>query len=258
MAAPGSSEWRKTHWPTCEKAKLKTGRFGPQQIKLHVAAEAFEAVNALFNIMASHGYVVRDKVTGAYNCRKITNGSVPSAHASGIAVDVNWDANPYVKAKLVTDMPRAMIDQICALKTRSGAKVWRWGGDWDGRPETTHAFYDAMHFEIIATPEELRAGISQAVPTPGTVPSKMPLLRKGAAGAAVVKLQELLTRTGHSVPNSGQFLQQTDTAVRAYQRSRGLKPDGLVGPATWTALLNDLPPLEKGDPPPGKAPVALR
>lgn len=257
MSTPGSSAWRKGYWPACADAKLKTGRFGPQQIKLTVATDAFEAVNALFNVMASYGYVVREKVTGAYNCRKITNGSVPSAHASGIAVDVNWDTNPYVKAKLVTDMPLAMIDAIGRIKTRGGVRVWRWGGDWDGRPETTHAFYDAMHFEIIATPAELRAGIDQPEPI-SAGPAAMPLLRKGTTGAAVQRLQGLLTRAGHPLPQSGQFLIQTDAAVRAFQRSRGLKADGVVGPATWTALLEDLPAIEAGDQPPGKRALAVR
>lgn len=256
MAAPGSSAWRREHWPACEKAKLKIGKFGPQQIRLAVAEAAHPAFEALFDAFAAHGYTIRPKVTGAYNCRKITGGSVPSAHASGIAVDVNWDTNPYIKGKLVTDMPKEMIIAIEGIRTKGGVPVWRWGGDWDGRPDTAHAFYDAMHFELTATTAELKLGIEKAMPD--LSPSKLPVLRQPAKGQppvegpAVVKLQELLTRAGFPVPTTGNFLKITNAQTRAYQASRGLKVDGIVGPATWTALLNDMPPIPKGELRPNK------
>lgn len=253
-ATPGSSAWRKAHWPACEKADLVRAKLGPQGIVLAVARDTQEAFEALFDTFAAHGYVIRPKVTGSYNCRKITGGKVPSAHASGIAVDVNWDTNPYTPGKLVTDMPNEMVIACSGIRTRAGVPVWRWGGDWDGRPDTPHAFYDAMHWEIIATRAELRAGIDRVVTLQS--PAAMPVLRKGHNGPAVVKLQGHLTIAGFPVPTSGQFLQQTDRAVRAFQASRGLKVDGRVGPATWTALLNDLPAVPKGGVTPSKARAA--
>lgn len=251
MATPGSSAWRKEHWPACEKADLVRGKFGPQQITLAVARGTVHAFEALFDTFAAHGYQIRPKVTGSYNCRKITGGSVPSAHASGIAVDVNWDTNPYVKGRLVTDMALAMIIACESIRTKAGVAVWRWGGDWDGRPETPHAFYDAMHFELTATREQLGVGIERPATTAG--PVQRPLLRKGHEGPAVVQLQALLTVAGFPVPNTGAFLAITDRQVRAYQRSRGLKVDGRVGPATWTGLLNDLPAVMAGGVTPSKA-----
>lgn len=254
MATPGSSAWRKENWAACEKADLVTRAFGPQQIRLTVARPAALAFDVLLDTFAAFGYVIRPKVTGAYNCRKITGGSVPSAHASGIALDVNWDTNPYTAGRLVTDIPREMVVACEAIRTKAGIQVWRWGGDWDGRPETPHQFYDAMHWEVLATAAQLAVGIPRTLDQPA--PAGMPVLRKDMQGPAIVRLQELLTIAGFPVPNTGSFLDITSRAVRAFQASRGLKVDGRVGPATWTALLNHLPPVKTGQITPAKAKVA--
>jgi hypothetical protein len=250
-AARGSSSWRAKHWASCGDADMTTREFGPQRIRLHVARAANEAVEALFDVFAAHGYVVRQKVTGAYNCRKITGGRTLSSHAYAIAIDVNWDTNPYVKGKLVTDMPAKMIEAVHRITTVAGLQVWRWGGDWDNRPNTPHAYYDAMHFEIVVTPAELRAGIDRIVRVDAA--AARPKLAKDSRGPAVVQLQALLTTAGFPVPNTGAFLAITDRQVRAYQLSRGLTADGIVGPATWTALLFELPPVGKITPSKGVA-----
>jgi len=58
-----------------------------------------------------------------------------------------------------------------------------------------------------------------------------------AKGEGVRRLQELLRRAGvYSGPDSGTFEQATAEAVRAFQRSRLLVPDGVVGPLTRIAL----------------------
>src|SRR5262245_5483323 len=64
-----------------------------------------------------------------------------------------------------------------------------------------------------------------------------PVLRKGASGAAVIDLQTRLAAIGFS-PGAidGDFGSLTDAAVKAFQRSRGLLPDGIVGSQTWTAI----------------------
>lgn len=64
-----------------------------------------------------------------------------------------------------------------------------------------------------------------------------PTLRSGSSGITVRRLQRALTAAlGRTVGIDGAFGTQTDTAVRDYQRTRGLGVDGIVGPATWGAL----------------------
>ena len=64
-----------------------------------------------------------------------------------------------------------------------------------------------------------------------------PVLRSGSVGAAVVTLQTKLKLAGFNPgPLDGDFGPGTGAAVMAFQRSRGLSPDGVVGPVTWGAL----------------------
>lgn len=119
------------------------------------------ALQALDTILEAHAYRPRAG-TGCFNCRAITGGTKLSTHAFGVADDINPPENPYSTSKLVTDMPRDMVDEILAIRTNSGAQVWTWGGDWDGHPDTGEDVYDAMHYQIACTPAELATGINWA------------------------------------------------------------------------------------------------
>jgi hypothetical protein len=62
------------------------------------------------------------------------------------------------------------------------------------------------------------------------------MLAVGSSGPAVAQCQELLTAAGFTVTSDGVFGPRTRAAVVAFQSSRGLDPDGIVGPLTWGAL----------------------
>jgi hypothetical protein len=57
------------------------------------------------------------------------------------------------------------------------------------------------------------------------------ILKIGSQGKEVKALQEFL-----KVNTTGTFGPKTDAAVKAWQKSNGLKDDGIVGPATWDAM----------------------
>ncbi len=68
-------------------------------------------------------------------------------------------------------------------------------------------------------------------------PIEMPLLQRGSAGEAVVLLQKALQAVGQTaIVVDGAFEQQTDGAVRHFQRQQGLVVDGVVASCTWLAL----------------------
>ena len=208
---------------------------------VEVAAEAGEAVAALGCVIQWSGYHVRGGgETGAYNCRKITGGSGHSLHAYGIAVDVNAETNPYRTDRLVTDMPPSLISAVCRIRTKGGAQVWRWGGDFDGDPERADSVYDAMHFEIQAFPAELARRIDwRTVEMPlldPRLPSTWPPLIPGDRGPGVTELQRRLMLTPDGI-----YGPHTEAEVRDYQSAHGLGVDGVVGPATWCALLTGQP-----------------
>lgn len=64
----------------------------------------------------------------------------------------------------------------------------------------------------------------------------MTILRKGVKGQEVRMLQETLKKAGYRVGIDGNFGAMTDLAVRAFQRRKGMLPDGIVGPKTIRAL----------------------
>ena len=67
-------------------------------------------------------------------------------------------------------------------------------------------------------------------------------VRRGSKGSDVKELQTLLSDRGYSVGPcgiDGDFGKDTEAAVRAFQRDRGLTVDGAVGKDTWTELLRE-------------------
>lgn len=63
-----------------------------------------------------------------------------------------------------------------------------------------------------------------------------PVLRRGDDGNAVRDLQGLLVDLGFKVLVDGNLGKNTADAVIEFQRSRGIKADGIIGPLTWAAL----------------------
>ncbi|MHB0819827.1 N-acetylmuramidase domain-containing protein [Stutzerimonas stutzeri] len=62
------------------------------------------------------------------------------------------------------------------------------------------------------------------------------LLSNGSRGLAVRNLQAALRLDGYSIAVDGDFGDNTEAAVRAYQRRVGLVDDGVAGPKTQAAL----------------------
>jgi peptidoglycan hydrolase-like protein with peptidoglycan-binding domain len=103
----------------------------------------------------------------------------------------------------------------------------------------------------MATPDELAPGVAVTAPPADAPVRAWPTVQEGDTGPAVLMLQYLVALD--RVSGAGRFGPRTALAVRAYQASRGLTADGVVGLATWTALLTQQPPLLAGAPRPQKA-----
>jgi peptidoglycan hydrolase-like protein with peptidoglycan-binding domain len=61
-------------------------------------------------------------------------------------------------------------------------------------------------------------------------------LRRGNEGNDVMRLQEALNRAGATITIDRRYGRGTRAAVESFQRARGLKADGVAGPATLQAL----------------------
>ena len=84
---------------------------------------------------------------------------------------------------------------------------------------------------ILAGAEPSLALIPKVTPDASGSAGK-PTLRRGAAGGLVMQIQKAI---GLANP-SGVFDAYTEAAVRAFQRTNDLVPDGIVGPKTWGKL----------------------
>lgn len=130
-----------------------------------------------------------------------------SNHGLGLAVD------------LATRVMRSLIDR-CG-KHFGWAKVW------------SDASWEWWHLKW-------RAGEWSERPDPGW-DYENPRLRFKSGGRgqkwAVKKLQRRLRKHGHKkVKVDGNFGKRTVTAVKLFQKRRGIKVDGEVGPMTWAKL----------------------
>ena len=64
-----------------------------------------------------------------------------------------------------------------------------------------------------------------------------PTLKMGSTGTYVHILQDALLTKGFTLISDGEFGPITDNYVRQFQKMSGLIEDGIVGPATWAALM---------------------
>jgi hypothetical protein len=77
-----------------------------------------------------------------------------------------------------------------------------------------------------------------AGPMPGYVPYEtLADVNPSQSGDLVVWVQEHLISAGYPIEVSGDYGYHTLLDIQAFQTAHGLSPDGVIGPATWAALL---------------------
>ena len=114
------------------------------------------------------------------------------------------------------------------IQTKLHGGKWKYWGLGKGI-----AFDFIPNGTTIPTPSET----TKPVTTPVT--KTHPTLKKGSKGSAVTEMQKLLMKKGYKLPKygaDGDFGNETLTAVKQFQKDKGLTVDGIVGPQTWAAL----------------------
>ena len=126
--------------------------------------------------------------------------------------------------------------------------------------EANNSFTPWSTYTSGAYKQYLQGGGGSTAPPGG---SSEPTIREGSTGAAVTTLQLDLDDLGAKLTADGSFGPLTLAAVESFQRSHGLTVDGVVGPATWSAIYaaigGSTPPLPNpgpgsGPPPPNEPP----
>ena len=148
------------------------------------------------------------------------------------------DANKYLEvgykaiAKAIVDAldnhiaSAPVVDKNTSSTSQSQSTTVNTGNDWVRRlqQECNNQGYSKQNVDGIAGPATL-AGC--------------PTLRKGASGNITKLLQEKLVKLGYNTNGvDGIFGSGTYSAVREFQKTRGLSADGIVGQNTWRKLLN--------------------
>jgi N-acetyl-anhydromuramyl-L-alanine amidase AmpD len=133
--------------------------------------------------------------------------------------------------------PDIQLDAYCrgvaALLTRIGASPRMCCGHKEyalpqGRKPDPNFDMDAFRAKVA---QSMAAG-GAPPQIPARDPRDRPTLRRGARGDLVMELQAKIKIASAE----GLFDAQTEAAVRQFQRDKGLVPDGIVGPKTWTIL----------------------
>ncbi|MGN6037264.1 peptidoglycan-binding protein [Brevibacterium casei] len=181
-----------------------------------------------------------------YAERKIRGSSTTlSNHASGTALDLNAPAHPLGKRGTFSSRQVRAINRILA----DCDGVLRHGKNYNGRKDEMHVEINASAAKVKALASKIKAG-KKPGPSGGATASSGgsswrtvktgDLLRRGTKGTPVKELQTAL-----GVKADGYFGSNTEKAVKAYQKSKGLTVDGVVGPKTLAALKGKKAPAKK-------------
>lgn len=202
---------------------------------------------------------LREQINAAYPGRdKTSDGSIGDAkHKSrrsdhnphieykgqGIvtAIDIDEDVDqtgtvePIIKAIQASLDPRVKYIIYEGRITIKG-DIQRWKKYSGVNPHRQHA-----HISVRSDPKLFDDTRDWSIgpdtdPAPPSAPAHTavrPLIKRGSLepeSITFIQRRLMITADGHFGP-------QTESAVKAFQKQKGLPPDGIVGPATWKALL---------------------
>jgi len=187
------------------------------------------------------------KHLGTYNVRPIRGGTSWSSHAFGAAVDLGFGARhggPGI-AVLEAEILPWLIDNSAELGVQrihhyQRRRYWEagrgWvnkspgaGNDWIHVETTRDAWADARPVPERLLEAPTSPSTTPTAPTPPKYPGRP--VKRGSTGLNVRRIQLRLHLTA-----DGKFGPQTEAAVRAWQTSNALRPDGIVGPITWARM----------------------
>ncbi len=191
-------------------------------LRVHPAAR--QAFRTLAAVMLHFGYQFREPAGGTLSCRRITAGAGTTLHAHGIADDHNPSKNRYrhrvgvIQWGRDTDMPRAMVGAIEAIKLTNGLHPWEWGGRWWN-------IKDPMHYQLEVLQTRMAPVNLATLPTHSWTQylGFETRYQKGTDVELIKRLQTMLNKAG----------------ARDYQ-GKVLVVDGLWGTRTESAFIAGL------------------
>jgi hypothetical protein len=202
-------------------------------VRFTVASRIARLATLVLNECIRRGYKVRQADTGGYNCRFIAGTTTWSMHAWALAIDVNWNTNPFTSSR-VTDKP----DWLFALFNRYGFAN---GADYSGRR-------DWMHHEFMGTPTQADTATALAEKELGDGKPPTPLgvveATQQAVNLPVDGIWGNFTERGITNVRAATTANQFPDGVAETQARVGTTPDGKWGPASAAALVQTVKELQ--------------
>jgi peptidoglycan hydrolase-like protein with peptidoglycan-binding domain len=170
-----------------------------------------------------------------------------SPHNYGLAIDFALKSGKQVLWDIKKDLDGDGKSDWMEVVEEAKKLGFEWGGDWK-------SFVDYPHFQMMfgLSIRDLQNGKrppNSAQPEKVTYPVHTDSsLGEGDTGAKVVALQKDLLKLGFKLPQfgaDGDLGNETVLAVKAFQKSKGLVQDGVVGKNTRAALDKALADLNK-------------
>jgi hypothetical protein len=229
-------------WPNCQANTITS--FAGGGVKINARREVGKLMAHLLDRTLASGYVIRAADTGGYSCRAIAKTKTPSNHSWGLAVDINWQSNPYGGAH--HDIP----DRVVSLWT---SQMFRWGGHYRNTK-------DWMHFEFMGTPADA-ARLTAAI---GGVnvgdPKALPYVLKQGTGMPpkapdpwVMSVQQKLNRINRASKNGrpvlkedGRMGKNTAEAVIDFKEDQDKLAQFLRRPLPFPVLNSEVGPFTLG------------
>lgn len=191
--------------------------------------DGYKAGKRGFNLAANPDRKLRNGFQGSYHM------SQPAFGGFGYAVDFR-----IVGKGITTGEVKAIAAQY-GMHAPVRSEWWHHtpgsvrGNEFEWLP------FDASAEPPHVAPENILAEVAKFVEA-----CKNTVVRKRDRGPVVEFLQTQLDKNGHRLTRKGKagagidgrFGLMTDKAVRQFQRDEDLTVDGIVGPATWAALLD--------------------
>lgn len=180
---------------------------------------------------SDHNPWVRDKNMGVVTALDLTHDPKGGFDSYLFAQSLMDNEDPRIKFIISNG-------KICS-GTGQGHPAWKWRG-YSGKNRHDHHVHISVKSDKQLYDSRLPWKFelhSEGTTTTRDYKEPPATLRNGAKGEAVKHLQSLLNRKkGFTLSNDGIFGDQTELAVRKFQKDSDLVSDGIVGPQTWREL----------------------
>jgi murein L,D-transpeptidase YcbB/YkuD len=215
---------------------FEKGREGhhPTDIVLHWIGGTLSAADAVFANAAtelSATFGIENTTEHQYVDVANTSWNAGTHAENLVSVSIEHSAQPgrAASAQTVTTSVNRMVTLIKTVPTLSVNRIY-----------PHNRFFNTMcpgTLPIGAMIERVRAILNGPNTNPPNNPPYPGLMQLGSVGPGVHNLQqELAWKFGYHIVIDGIFGTNTQNAVYAFQKSRGLTVDGVVGPLTWARL----------------------